>query len=214
MCVSGDHPFQRLTTRRRLWLLSTEAGGRGGQRGGGRNSAVGRHLLYTSAHPLAAWCVPRSHGAPGRGQPPCAHPPAAAAPGAPPFPSSLISPPSSPPFLWVSAPFRPQGSSTSSPQSNCFPNSIASGRQVPSRGRLPSWVEHLAPNPLSAAGIHSETWGRHNEKSKERWGKQRKRGGVVLGTLACRHLLSPPSSFPKPQSSSQRQQKKRSQQGV
>lgn len=56
-CVSGDHPFQRLAPRRRLWLLSTEG------RGGGRHGAVERHLLYTSALPLAAWCVPGSLGA-------------------------------------------------------------------------------------------------------------------------------------------------------
>lgn len=56
-CMSGDHPFQRLATRWRLWLLSTEEGG------GGRNGAVGRHLLYTSALPLATGCVPGSRGA-------------------------------------------------------------------------------------------------------------------------------------------------------
>lgn len=58
-CVSGDHPCQLLATRWRLWLLSTEARGGGGG-GRGRNSAVGRHLLYNSAQPLAARCVPRA----------------------------------------------------------------------------------------------------------------------------------------------------------
>lgn len=113
-CVSGDHPFQRLATQR-LWLLSTEARGGGGR---GRNSAVRRHLLYTSAQPLAARCVPRAAGAGGR-EPPCASPPPAADPRLPPLrdlPASPSSPPPLRPFLKQVHPL-PLGE----PQGACWP---------------------------------------------------------------------------------------------
>lgn len=93
-CVSGDHPCQLLATRWRLWLLSTEARGGGGG-GRGRNSAVGRHLLYNSAQPLAAWCVPRAgsqaagcHLAPGL--PSSWSPPPHPLPSTPPPPLPLL----------------------------------------------------------------------------------------------------------------------------
>ena len=116
-CVSGDHPFQRLATRRRLWLLSTEG------RGGGRNSAVGRHLLYTSALPLAAWRIPGNRGLGPLGATLRLTAPSSCSP--PPLPSSVSAPQSSPSlFPAVGSPDPPL--SPLPHESHCAPASSAS----------------------------------------------------------------------------------------